>query len=68
MNSPNSARKNAYLGEKTTSSKIAGPGPTSAGSFGVIFSSKNEAVQEPVIYQKSEPRNLKRNYFLGDFA
>ena len=32
----------AYLGEKNTLSKIAGPGLTSAGSFEVL-SSKNES-------------------------
>ena len=42
-NSPNQARKHAYLGEKTTLSKIPGPGPTSAGSFRIVFSSKNES-------------------------
>ena len=41
-NSPNWARKNAYLGKKNTLSKIAGPGPTSAGSFEVVLLSKNE--------------------------
>ena len=29
--------------KKTTLSKIPGPGSTSAGSFGVVFSSKNES-------------------------
>ena len=42
-NSPNWARKNAYLGKKNTLSKIAGPGPTSAGSFEVVLLSKNES-------------------------
>ena len=42
---------------------IAGPGPTSAGSFEVVLLSKNES-----IYEKSEPHNLKINYFLGDFT
>ena len=56
-------KKRLFRQKKNTRSMIAGPGPTSAGSFEVVLLSKNES-----IYEKSEPHNLKINYFLGDFT
>ena len=42
-NSRNQVRKNASLGKKNTLLKIAAPGPTSSGSFEVVFINKDES-------------------------